>query len=243
LGKFAIIKCLYTYDKNSKDIPNLRNKLENFLNGFPTQIPTSNLLQTNFQPFSNKKYFAVPTQVNYVSKSFPTNIAYSNPDSPVLMLLTKIVSLNYLHNEIREKGGAYGSNVSSGGGLLTFSTYRDPHVDRSIEKMSSKNILDWLASPAFTQLEIDQAKLKTFASLDTPIAPSKKSVYQWEHDVSNELLQKRRDQIFNATKDDLLKVAEKYFVLNEDHLSSYAVVGNDQTTDVAIKSGFTVVQE
>lgn len=39
------------------------------------------------------------------------------------------MSLNVLHREIREKGGAYGAGCNfSSNGVLSFYSYRDPHT-------------------------------------------------------------------------------------------------------------------
>ena len=40
----------------------------------------------------------------------------------------QVLSLGFLHKEVREKGGAYGGGASSSplGGTFTFSSYRDP---------------------------------------------------------------------------------------------------------------------
>ena len=42
------------------------------------------------------------------------------------MLLSQVLSLGYLHREIREKGGVGGGAAANvGGGTFTFSSYRD----------------------------------------------------------------------------------------------------------------------
>jgi Zn-dependent M16 (insulinase) family peptidase len=40
------------------------------------------------------------------------------------------VSSSYLHPEIREKGGAYGSGAMSGEGLWSFYSFRDPNTTK-----------------------------------------------------------------------------------------------------------------
>ena len=46
-------------------------------------------------------------KVNHVWCVIPT-VPYTDPVCGVLRIISKILSLNYLHREIREKGGAYG---------------------------------------------------------------------------------------------------------------------------------------
>jgi Zn-dependent M16 (insulinase) family peptidase len=48
----------------------------------------------------------------------------------VVQALSSLVSSSYLHPEIREKGGAYGSGAMSGEGLWSFYSFRDPNTTR-----------------------------------------------------------------------------------------------------------------
>ena len=51
-----------------------------------------------------------------------------------LMIFSEIMTYNFLHPLIREKGGAYGSGCSiNESGTLTFYSYRDPKVDQTYE--------------------------------------------------------------------------------------------------------------
>jgi len=56
-------------------------------------------------------------------------------------LISKIISSSYLHPEIREKGGAYGSGSSIGlNGLFSFTSFRDPNVTSMNQKLNFFNI-------------------------------------------------------------------------------------------------------
>ena len=65
---------------------------------------------------------------------------------------------------IGEKGGAYGAGASQErGGVFSFMSYRDPNVVNTIQKF--KEAVDWVRQGDFTQVDIDEAKLRIFASV------------------------------------------------------------------------------
>ena len=64
----------------------------------------------------------------------------------------------------REKGGAYGAGASQErGGVFSFMSYRDPNVVNTVQKF--KEAVDWVRQGNFTQVDIDEAKLRIFASV------------------------------------------------------------------------------
>lgn len=94
----------------------------------------------------------------------------------------------YLHREIREKGGAYGSGAVANGGLWNFFSYRDPHVTRTLDVF--KGVPQWIQSNQFTDQDIEEAKLTVFAELDSPVAPSSKGTVEFLHKITHEMRQK-----------------------------------------------------
>lgn len=69
-------------------------------------------------------YLSLPIQVRHIAMSIPT-VAYTNPDHAKLRVLSGLLSSVYLHREIREIGGAYGSGaMQSFDGMFTFYSYR-----------------------------------------------------------------------------------------------------------------------
>ena len=71
---------------------------------------------------------------------------------------------NFLHREIREKGGAYGggSGYSPLGGLVQMMSYRDPQIERTVE--TYERAVDWAMNldQFVGQRELDEAKLNVF---------------------------------------------------------------------------------
>ena len=151
-------------------------------------------------------------------------VSYTHSDFPTLQILSKLLSQNFLHTEIREKGGAYGSGVQAGS-AISFYSYRDPNVERTLDTFLKS--YDWLKNPSnYTDDDIEAAKLTLFSQLDAPIVPSRKGLSEFKQCLTWEMKQRHRDGIFSSTRDDILAVTEKYFVSNIPH--AITVVGNEQ---------------
>ena len=72
-------------------------------------------------------------------------------------VLKQIVSNDYLHTELRAKGGAYGDGLSTGIDYLAEFTFRDPHLERSIEVM--KKSYEFLQNFELDQEELEKRQI------------------------------------------------------------------------------------
>jgi len=77
----------------------------------------------------------------------------------------------FLHREVREKNGAYGggANFSSLTGVFNFLSYRDPSFTNTLSAFT--NSVDWVMSNKFSDIDLEEAKLSIFSSLDRPVEP------------------------------------------------------------------------
>ncbi|MET1249282.1 insulinase family protein [Sporolactobacillus sp. STCC-11] len=87
-----------------------------------------------------------------------------------LQVLKKILSLDYLWNQVRVMGGAYGAGVAlESAGNLIFWSYRDPNLKETL------NIYDEAAkfAEAFDADDFEMTKyiIGTLSDLDTPLTP------------------------------------------------------------------------
>jgi Zn-dependent M16 (insulinase) family peptidase len=166
----------------------------------------------------------LPGQVNFVAKSFPTNIAYNHDSSPTFQLLARLLSQNYLHREIREKGGAYGGGASFRTGTLSFYSYRDPHIQKTLD--AYQRSLEWLQTKSeLTERDLEEAKLSVFSEIDNPIGLSAKGVIAFESNISWEMQQKRREKLFATTLKQIQESARQLSKTMEDK-ASVAILGN-----------------
>lgn len=187
--------------------------------------------------YPSKLRYSFPFQVSYSARSLPT-VAYSHEDSAKLSVLAKLLSWNYLHQEIREKGGAYGGGASaSSSGNLSFYSYRDPTP--YLSQKTFLNSLNWLKDADIDQQMIDGAKLNVFQESDAPVAPGSKNLTHFLTGLDNEARQTRRDRVFAVTRDDVASVADEYFSDENLKRSRATVIGPE--SEEAAKYNWPVV--
>jgi presequence protease len=166
-------------------------------------------------------YLALPIQINYVANVL-RGAPYTDPDFSKLDMMTSLLSVNFLHKEVREKGGAYGSGLGHNDGVLSFYSYRDPNVRHTLQAFASAR--DWLVGDNISDQQFEDAKLSLFGSLDSPVAPSAKGLAEFKYGLTHEMRQQRRERLMSVQKQDVVEMANKF--LAPDRLSSVAVFGS-----------------
>eukprot|EP01117_Protostelium_nocturnum_P008308 TRINITY_DN2969_c0_g1_i4.p1 TRINITY_DN2969_c0_g1~~TRINITY_DN2969_c0_g1_i4.p1 ORF type:complete len:916 (-),score=225.94 TRINITY_DN2969_c0_g1_i4:1099-3846(-) len=207
-----------------KTFPKVKESLFNFIGSLPSSPSVdSNIGDPKQIQKQTKDFFRVLGSMNFVTKCLPT-VAWAHDDSMKLALLSQVLSQGPLHSEIREKGGAYGAGASSNSGIWAFYSYRDPHTTRTLDIFN--NVNSYVDSDRFNDSLIKEMKLSLFGSIDQPTPPSQKGLLEWARGITREMRQKKRDQLFEIGKQDLVEVANKY--LKENQKSSFAIFGLDQ---------------
>lgn len=157
---------------------------------------------------------------NFIKKGFPYTGA--------LRVLRVMMGYEYLWNQVRVKGGAYGCMCSFGrSGDSYFVSYRDPNLERTIEAYEG-------ASAFVRGFEADERTMTKFiigavSETDMPLTPSAKgarSLTAYLTNVTDEETQRERDEMLGATAEDIRKLADYL-----DAFMSYdclCVVGNEE---------------
>lgn len=177
--------------------------------------------------FSKKNEgFMDASQIQYVARGGNfKNHGYTY--SGTLKILKMILSYEYLWINIRVKGGAYGCMSSFlRTGESYFVSYRDPNLGKTNEIY--EKIPEFVKN--FDPDERDMTKyiIGTFGSLDTPMNPEAKgsrSMSAYLQHITYEDIQKERDDILNATPEDIRKLADVIAAILED--DCFCVVGNE----------------
>ncbi|MBW2476859.1 MAG: insulinase family protein [Deltaproteobacteria bacterium] len=156
--------------------------------------------------------YALP--VSYVARVFRT-VPYSHPDAAPLHVLSKLLRANFLHREVREKGGAYGglAGYSPEGGLLSLLSYRDPQLARTLDVY--RQAVDWACHEKFSQEMLKEAILAVFGELDRPLSPAGRGYHEFtlfQQGITPEKRQAYRYQVLSTTAKDLNRVAEHYLL-------------------------------
>ena len=121
------------------------------------------------EPVAKNEAFIVPTDVTYTALGYDNRLLDVKTNGSWLVA-SRALSYDYLWNEIRVKGGAYGAGFQARlYGETRFYTYRDPHVDESIARFADS--VKWLQGFEPSEDEITGYIISTVASIDEPKKP------------------------------------------------------------------------
>ena len=166
-------------------------------------------------------------QVDYVARcgNFrDAGLAYTG----ALKILQVILSYDYLWLNIRVKGGAYGCMSGfgrSGEGYLV--SYRDPNLKETNEIY--EGIPAYLEQFDPDERDMTKYVIGTISNLDAPLTPSVKGsrgLSAYLSGVTEEMMQTERDQVLQATKEDIRALAAHVRAVLQT--GSFCVVGNEE---------------
>ncbi|OJJ44637.1 hypothetical protein ASPZODRAFT_134720 [Penicilliopsis zonata CBS 506.65] len=187
--------------------------LQKWLVGLPrSSLPTpssSSPFQAN--ALSDRFFYDLPYKVYYSGLAMQT-VPFVDPSSARLSVLSQLLTHNYLHPEIREKGGAYGASASNGPikGIFTLSSYRDPNPLNTLKVFSNSGV--FARDRAWSERELDEAKLGIFQALDAPMSVDEEGSRYFMSGVTHEMDQRWREQVLDVTAKDVNEVAQKFLV-------------------------------
>lgn len=119
-------------------------------------------------PVMRREAFIVPSDVCYVAKG--SDVGALGAYAGEWQVLASALSFDYLWNEVRVKGGAYGVGFRrTPEGFGRFYSFRDPAVDPTIERFDAAG--SWLASFDPSEEEMEGYIVSTVASHDAPAKP------------------------------------------------------------------------
>lgn len=155
---------------------------------------------------------------------------YAAPERPctgAFRVLRVLLGYEYLWSRIRVEGGAYGcmsSFTREGNAFLV--SYRDPHLRRTIEVF--KKTSEFLRTFDADERTMTKYIIGAISGLDQPMTPfvyGRFSLTALLGGITDEMLQKERDQVLDATPADIRALADYLdAILSFDAL---CVVGSD----------------
>ncbi len=171
--------------------------------------------------------FKTASKVQYVART-GNFIDHGAAYTGALQILKVILSYDYLWQNIRVKGGAYGcmSNFNRIGEGY-FVSYRDPNLKRTMEVY--EKVVDFLKD--FTVSERDMTKyiIGTMSNIDHPMTPAQKgerSMNLYMNKVSAEMIKEERNQILDAGQEDIRALSHvAKAVLEADQ---FCVIGSEE---------------
>ena len=144
-----------------------------------------------------------------------------------LRILKVILSYDYLWNNIRVKGGAYGCSAGfQRKGNVYFASYRDPNLSGTLEVY--RHCPEYIRSFDADEREMTKYIIGTISELDVPMNPAAKgqvSMNAWFTKLTEADFQKERDEVLCATAEDIRKTADLVeAALAQNHL---CVIGSE----------------
>ncbi|GFS94923.1 presequence protease, mitochondrial [Nephila pilipes] len=221
-------------------MPQAMNSLDSFLSEL--QFSKTSRIQkskmANYQVKAQRTHFVLPLSVNYLGQSVLT-VPYCHPDYSNLKIAAKLMSSKFLHAEIREKGGAYGGGASiNKGGHFMFYSYRDPNVTKTLKTFSSG--IEWLLEESYSDRDINEAKLGVFSEVDAPVPPGSKGLAFFQEEISDEMKEEMRNNIFSCTRKDLIEVTKKY--LQNPETVGTALIGPENEYTKSDDTSWNIVE-
>lgn len=213
----------YTSDEHGLD------KIEEYVLKLKKELydTTADKTTPTLVPVKKNEAFTNSAQVQYVCRGgnfVSKGLQYTG----ALRALKVIMSYDYLWNNVRVKGGAYGCMCNFGkSGDSYFVSYRDPNLQKTIEIYEQ-------AASFIESFEADEKGMLKFiigavSDLDTPMNPAAKgtrSLMAYLTNQSFEDIQKERDELLGVTVEKIRELSSyiKAFMSDE----CLCVVGNEE---------------
>lgn len=166
-------------------------------------------------------------QVQYVARAgnfMKKGLSYHG----ALHILKVILGYDYLWNNVRVKGGAYGCMcgfLQSGNAYLV--SYRDPNLKETNDIY--EHAYEYVQNFQASERDMTKYMIGAISNMDTPLTPSAKgsrSFNAYMSGINEEYLQNIRNQVLEVTQEDIRSLAPIIQALLEEE--SICVIGNDK---------------
>lgn len=183
------------YDKFVQELPTLIEELNTEKN---------NPLEYKFGFEIKNEGLMTSSEVQYVGKGYNfKKLGYSYKGS--LQVLKTILSYDYLWNQIRVQGGAYGAFFNAGrDGNIYFLSYRDPNLIETLNAYDGTS--EYLKNFDVNEREMRKYIIGTISGLDTPLTSAGKgelAASRYIRHIKYEDVQRERTEVLNTTKKDI----------------------------------------
>ena len=152
--------------------------------------------------------FKTASKVQYVARA-GNFIDQGVPYHGALQILKVILSYDYLWQNVRVIGGAYGCMTNFNRiGEGYFVSYRDPNLKRTMDVY--EGVVDYLENFTVTDRDMTKYIIGTMSNIDQPMTPAikgERSMNLYMNRVSEEMIQTERCQILEAQQEDIRKLA------------------------------------
>lgn len=158
----------------------------------------------------------IPSPIAFIGKVFKT-LPYSHEDSAILSVSSFLLDNLYLHQKIREQGGAYGGGAvcNTMAGTFYFYSYRDPNILSTLNAFQES--IQMILNGEFDNEDLIEAKLEMIQGMDSPVSPGSRAylAYSWLKEGKTDLLRQNfRDKVLSLTKEMVIEAIKTHLLPN-----------------------------
>ncbi len=139
-----------------------------------------------------------------------------------------IMNYDYLWLNLRAIGGAYGCSCTVNRmGDVCFTSYRDPNLGKTMEVY--RGVTEYLENFDVDDRDMTRYVIGTFSEMDAPLTPAdqgRRSLSAWLCGITQEMLQKDRDEVLRADVQDIRNLAVLLRAVMED--AHCCAIGNEE---------------
>lgn len=216
---------MVSYTAARESLADVRKEMETFSEA----LFTDEIEKSSFDLSCTKKNegFMTSSKVQYAAMA-GNFIDAGGTYHGALQILKVIMGYEYLWQNIRVKGGAYGCMSSFNRlGEGYFVSYRDPHLKNTLEIY--RGVADYLRNFTVSDRDMTKFIIGTISNMDQPMTPSIKgdrSMNLYMNRVSAEMIKEERMQVLRATQEDIRALADTVEKVIE--AEQICVVGNEE---------------
>lgn len=192
--------CLDKIDENiNEDIRNFKEKFKAL---------EFDIKEKTFKEDVKNEAALSDSNVNHVCSGYSLSALNEKVDGDIY-LLSNILVNDYLHTEIRAKGGAYGDDFTASRETVSFYSYRDPHIERTLDVYRKTS--DFIRNMDIDEDELNSRKVRTSVKFDPNLVDGEKgfiSLISKLSGIEKEDLLKEYLCMLDAKIEDLKKYAD-----------------------------------
>ncbi len=191
-------------------------KLQEYLKETLVDLQIGELSGIAFEPgisfeLKEQEAFIIPSPVSYIAQAFRSSLIESKEYGPEI-LLSHILRTDYLWENVRMKGGAYGASASANGmeGIFSFSSYRDPNIEKTIDAF--REGLELLSREGIKEDVLEKAIITIVGKDVRPQSPGEKSIIGFIrklYNITDDIRRTRRKSIMDADMVSIKAAAER----------------------------------
>lgn len=219
---------IVSYTSDEKDLEGLKESLSTLTDSLNTERPEGET--ERIKPVQKNEGFKTSAQIQYVTRAgnfLKSGYKYDGS----LKVLRTILNYEYLWNNVRVKGGAYGSGSGfNKSGDCYFTSYRDPNLAATNKVF--ENVPDYVRNFDAGERDMTKFIIGTISHLDTPLTPranGSRSMGAFLSGMTDEDIQEERKQVLGTSVEDIRKHADMIeAVLSQNNI---CVVGNEDNIE------------